>query len=164
MKTLILMFSFVALFVKLDVSSVRLEYKRASQSKEKTMALFSQLENISKNDEKVLVAYKGAVTTMKSRYLNGVKNKKQIFKEGISLIEFAIQNQPDNIEIRFVRMSVQQNVPKFLGYNNDLEEDKKFIFGEFDQIQSTELQNYIKEYILYSNHFTEEEKNVFSQP
>ncbi len=164
MKLLIFFIGFAALFTKLDVADVRLEYKKAAQSKEKTMALFSQLENISKHDEIVLVAYKGAVTTLKSRYQNGFKNKKTTFKEGVSLINFAIEKQPNNIEIRFVRMSVQQNVPKFLGYNFNLEEDKKFIFSRLDKVKSPELQSYIKEYILHSNHFTEEEKNVFSQP
>ncbi len=164
MKFLIFLIGCAALFTKLDVADVRLKYKKASQSKEKTMTLFTQLEEISKNDEIVLVAYKGAVTTLKSRYQNGFKNKKTTFKEGVSLINFAIEKQPNNIEIRFVRMSVQQNVPKFLGYNFNLEEDKNFIFSRLDQIKSPDLYSYIKEYILHSNHFTEEEKDVFSQP
>ena len=59
---------------------------------------------------------------------------------------------------------MQQNIPRLLKYNKNLDEDKKFILNNFNKIKSSELNNYIKDYILQSKHFTEEEKNVISQP
>ena len=101
---------------------------------------------------------------MTAKYAKGSKQKTQVFKDGVSWVELAIQEEPENIEIRFVRLSLQQNSPKILKYNKHLEDDKSFVLSNFNQIQSLELKSYIKDYILHSNNFTEEEKNVISQP
>ena len=151
-------------FANIDISEVRQLYKEADLSEKNVANLFNKLESITKSDDKVLVAYKGAVTSMTAKYEKGVKLKKDVFKNGVSLVEFAVASEEDNIEIRFVRLSVQQNSPKFLNYNKEIEEDKKFILNYFDQISSSKLKTYIKDYILHSNNFTEEEKNVISQP
>ena len=151
-------------FVNVDISEVRQLYKEADLSQQNATNLFHKLESITISDDKVLVAYKGAVTSMTAKYEKGVKQKKDVFKNGVSLVELAVASEEDNIEIRFVRLSVQQNSPKFLNYNKEIEEDKKFILNYFNQISSPKLKAYIKDYILHSNNFTEEEKNVISQP
>lgn len=164
MKSTILFISFFILIFKLNLSEVRLLYKEANSSKENTMALYQKLESVTKNDNKVLVAYKGAVLAMTAKYEKGSKHRIEIFKNGISFVEYAIEVEPQNLEIRFVRLSLQQNSPKFLKYNKHLGEDKKFVLTNYSHIQSSELKNYIKDYILHSNNFTEEEKTVISQP
>ena len=163
MKPLIIIIVYFIFFANIDIAEVRHLYKQADVSQQNASELQYKLVDITKSDDKVLVAYKGAVTSMIAKYQKGAKLKKEFFKNGVSLLEFAISSEPDNIEIRFVRLSVQQNSPKFLKYNKEIEEDKKFILNYFDQIGSSKLQTYIKDYILHSNNFTEEEKNVISQ-
>lgn len=163
MKLILFIFGFFLLSVKIDVTIVRLSYKDAILSKSIALGLQNELLPISKNDDKVLVAYKGAVTAITAKYEKDNKNKKEIFKDGISLIEYAISKESNNIEIRFVRLSVQQNSPKFLKYNNNLSEDKNFILNNIQDTPNLELKNYLREYILQSKYFTEEEKNVISQ-
>ena len=147
-----------------NIAEVRQLYKQADLSEQNAVVLLEKLESISKTDDKVLVAYKGAVTSMSAKYEKGAKLKKGVFKNGVSLVEYAVSSDSENIEIRFVRLSVQQNSPKFLNYNKEIEEDKKYILNNINQISSIELKSYIKDYILHSNNFTEEEKNVISQP
>lgn len=164
MKSLIFFTTILILLFKLNLSEVRLLYKEADSSKENTMILHKKLEPVSKNDNKVLVAYKGAVLAMTAKYEKGSKHRMEVFKNGISFVEYAIEVEPQDLEIRFVRLSLQQNSPKFLKYNKHLDEDKKFVLSNYNHIQSSELKNYIKDYILHSNNFTEEEKTVISQP
>ena len=164
MKSLIIFVAYFVFFANVDIAEIRYLYKQADDSQQYASELEGKLVNITKSDDKVLVAYKGAVTSMIAKYQKGVKLKKEFFENGVSLVEFAIGSEPENIEIRFVRLSVQQNSPKFLNYNNEIEEDKKFILNYFDQIGSSPLKSYIRDYILHSNNFTEEEKNVISQP
>ncbi len=164
MKPIILFISFSIFLIKLDINEVRQLYKQSDGSKENTFILFEKLENITKDDNTVLVAYKGAATAMKGKYEKGVKEKTAVFKAGVSLVEYAIEQEPDNIEIRFVRLSIQQNSPKFLKYKTHLEEDKEFVLTNYKNIQSSELKSYLKDYILHSNNFTGEEKNVISHP
>jgi transposase-like protein len=164
MRLLVFIISYFLLITNVDLEEVRQLYKVADLSQENATFLHDKLENITKSDEKVLVAYKGAVTSMTAKYEKNVKLKKEVFEVGVNLLEFAITSDPDNIEIRFVRMSVQQNSPKILNYHKEVDEDKKYILNNFNQITEPELSSYIKDYILSSNNFTEEEKNVISQP
>lgn len=164
MKSLIIYIAFYLFIVNVDILEVRQLYKEADLSEQNATNLFHKLESITISDDKVLLAYKGAVTSMTAKYEKGVKQKKDVFKNGVSLVELAVASEEDNIEIRFVRLSVQQNSPKFLNYNKEIEEDKKFLLNYFNQISSSKLKAYIKDYILHSNNFTEEEKNVISQP
>lgn len=164
MKIVITFLSFLVLSFAFDLVEIRQLYKEANSSKQNAMALNKKLESITKKDDKVLVAYKGSVIAMTAKYQKGSKQKIQVFKDGVSWVELAIQEEPENLEIRFVRLSLQQNSPKILKYNKSLEKDKNFVLSNFNQIQSPELKKYIKDYILHSNNFTEEEKNVISQP
>ena len=163
MKTIIFFISITTFLFKLDVSLVRKEYKEAVQSKTKTLVLYNKLQKVSKKDNKALVAYKGAVTTLAARQQKAIKDKKAFFKKGVALVEYAIQSEPNNIEIRFVRLSIQQNTPKFLRYNKQQKEDKKFILKHLKNVKSTTLKEYISSYILQSKHFTATEKSVISQ-
>jgi len=163
-KLLIVLIGLVIVTADVDIAEIRQLYKQADLSEQNASILLDKLESITMSDDKVLLAYKGAVTSMTAKYEKGAKLKKDIFKNGVSLVEFAVASESENIEIRFVRLSLQQNSPKFLKYNKEIEEDKKFIINYFDQIVSVELKSYIGDYILHSNNFTEEEKNVISQP
>jgi hypothetical protein len=163
-KLLIVFISYLILTADVNIAEVRQLYKEADLSEQNAVILLHKLEIITKSDDKVLVAYKGAVTSIIAKYEKGVKLKKSAFKNGVTLVEYAVSSDSENIEIRFVRLSVQQNSPKFLNYNKEIEEDKKYILNNFDQISSIELKSYIGDYILHSNNFTEEEKNVISQP
>src|SRR5680860_760206 len=90
-----------------DLETVRQDYRKASVSEEATKTLYDDLTAIGQNDAPVLVAYKGAVTTMMAEYAEGIKNKKSFFKEGRDLLEYAIETEPKNVEIRCIRLSVQ---------------------------------------------------------
>jgi len=160
MKLSILLISILYLALNVDLAEVRNDYRIAVNSKTKAFELNTKLENITKSDEKVLVAYKGAVTSIIAQYLGSNKLKSTTFKNGVSLIEYAVDNDSNNIEIRFVRLSVQQNSPRFLKYNKEIETDKKFIIDNFHQIKSPEFKIYLKGYILDSENFTDDEKNV----
>ncbi|NKQ39260.1 MAG: hypothetical protein HF967_07320 [Methanosarcinales archaeon] len=160
MKLSILFLSIFILSINPNITDVRNNYKEAVISKSKTFLLYDDLKNITKNDDLRLVAYKGAVTALTAKYLKGAKLKGETFKKGIKWVEYAVAQSPSCIEIRFVRLSIQQNSPKFLKYNDDIEADKKFILNNFNQIKSSDLKEYLKGYILESENFTEEEKNV----
>jgi len=100
----------------------------------------------------------------KGRFEKGVKQKSIVFKNGVLLVEDALKNEPNNIEIRFIRLTIQQNSPKILKYKSHITEDKDFILSHYEKIESNKLKNYIRDYILNSNNFTESEKRVTSQP
>lgn len=156
MKSLIFFLAF--LFVVLPVSEVRKEYVYAVTSKESALKLHNELVSINKEGDKTLVAYKGAVLTLMAKFANSTKEKKTYFKEGATLLEYIISQYPNDIEMRYLRLGVQENSPKIVGYHKNKEEDKQFILENYSAIKSSEVKALIKKFILQSKSFSEIEK------
>ena len=68
------------------------------------------------------------------------------FNKGKKLLENAVKRDPKNLEIRFMRYICQEKTPGFLGYKDNLEEDKKFILSEYKNTKDENLKTYIKNY------------------
>lgn len=151
----------VALFAfkSLNVKEVRTAYRAAGEDNAKVEAFHKLVSTIKKTDKVVLVAYKGASIAMLAKGKKTIKEKKAGFIEGVELLEFAIKKQPNNIEARFIRLSIQENTPKLLKYKAKIPEDKHFILSQFKQVRDNHLKLHIKDYILQSKGFTQEEKN-----
>ena len=86
--------------------------------------------------------------------------KKSNFKEGVKWIESAVKSKPDNIEIRMIRLGVQENTPKIAKYNTNIQEDKNFIIEHYND-ESGSLAAYIKNFILTSKSFSDAEKATY---
>jgi len=149
--------------VSLDINTVRDAYREAANDNTKVEAFSKLLSNVSKKDNVALVAYKGAGITLLAKNEKKIKDKKTLFVEGVSYVEYAVEKAPNNIEARFVRLGIQENTPKILKYKTHIEEDKQFILKQFKNISSSNLRHHIKDYILQSKAFSDEEKLVFSR-
>lgn len=88
--------------------------------------MISELEKV-KNDSAVNLAYLGGFQTIWANHVFSPIKKLNTFKEGKKNIEQAIKKAPDNVEIRFIRLSVQKNALSFLGYKSNVKEDEEFI-------------------------------------
>lgn len=141
-----------------ELSVVREHYYAASKTKENAEQFYFALADYNK-DNKVLLAYKGAATALKSKYTSDKKKRKELFVQGLKLVEASVKSQPDNAEIRLIRLSIQENTPKVLKYKGNISEDKKVIVNSFAK-QSKELKEYIRMYAKQSKVFTEEEKQL----
>jgi len=162
MKYLLFYIAIPLLSVNLSITDIRNNYKEAVTSESKANSFNNDLKNVTKSDDKRLVAYKGAALTLTARYQKTAKEKSTSFKKGVEWVEYAISKKPLDLEVRFVRLSIQQNSPKFLGYNKEIEEDKKYILTNFNTIRSKEFKEYLKSYILDSKKFSEEEKSMIN--
>lgn len=163
MKFLIVFISVISIHIlSIDINTVRDAYKEAAQDHTKVEAFNNLLLNITKKDKSALVAYKGAAIALLARHEKKIKDKKKLFLEGVSYVEYAIEKSPNNIETHFIRLGIQENTPKLLKYKGNIEEDKQFILKQFKNITSSNLRNHIKDYILQSKAFSDEEKIVIS--
>ncbi len=158
--TVIFLF-FSTLCISQDLKELRMDYPKANLDEAVTNTLHEELLGVTKEDNKTIVAYKGAVSTLKAKFAKGFKNKKTFFKEGAELLEFAISSEPKNIEIRCLRLGVQENSPRIVGYKNNIEADKQFLLDHYKSDANKEIRNFVKGYVLLSNVFTEAEKQLF---
>jgi hypothetical protein len=144
-----------------ELSQVRKDFKLATNDRESALALRDKLKIVSKEDDTILVAYKGAVTALTAKYTKDNAERKGLFKNGILLLEHAVAQKPENIEIRCLRLSIQENSPKFLKYRSNIGEDKIFILNNYQKTGSQAVKDFVKAYVLQSTEFNTEEKQRF---
>lgn len=139
-----------------DLPEVREQYYAASKSRQNAEQFYTVFSKYNK-ENKTMLAYKGAAMALKSKFTSDKKTRKDLFVDGVTQIENCIKSEPNNTEIRLIRLSIQENTPKFLKYKADIEEDKKSILSNFSK-QSKDLKEYIKIYVNQSKVFTAVEK------
>lgn len=159
MKTLFSFILFFTFFSNPSIIEIRKLYATATSSEANAKDFLSKLADIAKEDNKTMVAYKGASIAIVSKLEKKVSDKSKKFKEGAKLIEFAVANDPNNIEIRFVRLSVQENVPKIVNYRGNKKEDKQFLLDHYNE-QTGALKIYIGDFIKQSKSFSATEKQL----
>ncbi len=150
---------FFAVFSSPSITEIRKLYATATSSQANAKDFVAKLNGVEKNDDKTLVAYKGASIAIVSKLEKKISDKSRKFKEGAGLIEYAIQSEPNNIEIHLVRLSVQENVPKIVHYSSNKKEDKQFLLDHYGE-QTGALKTYIGDFIKQSKSFSATEKHV----
>lgn len=88
--------------------------------------LADKLKDENLSDNMVLLAYRGAAISTLANCESMPWKKYDYFNAGKKEIELAVNGDPQNWEIRFIRFTVQSHIPHFLNYNN-LDEDKNII-------------------------------------
>ena len=140
-----------------DLVTIRKMYTEVTKSESNAKEFSEKMGNVSNNDDKVLVAYKAASILLDSKFLKKLQDKIDRFKEGAKLLESTIKSEPNNIEIRMIRLSIQENVPGITGYKKNIKEDKKYLTEHYAE-QNNALKDYLKDFILQSKSFSEKEK------
>lgn len=91
--------------------------------------------------------YRGAAEMMEAKYAINPFNKLSAFDKGKQLIEQAIATDSDNVECRFIRYSIQRNLPNILNYRNHLKNDSTVIYGRLDSMTDQDLKKRILNFI-----------------
>ncbi|MBU1011208.1 MAG: hypothetical protein KKD74_13815 [Bacteroidetes bacterium] len=122
----------ILLLLQLTVPSELLQesrrlFFRFEEDKCLSEALFETIDAANTANDPVLLAYKGMARATSAACSYNPYTKYSRFQEGRLWIEQAVKAQPNNIEIRFMRLSVQVNAPHFLGYSGQLTEDRAMI-------------------------------------
>ncbi len=128
-----------------DRDAIRLLYKDATKSREQAEAFYTPLKAVSKSDKPVLVAYKGAGLMLLARY-EKLSERGPKVKEAATWIEQAVEQAPENPEIRLIRLSVQEHLPKFLKYRQHIETDRQFVQQALPSLTDTGLKAMIDGY------------------
>ena len=109
----------------MDLEYLRLNYGKAVTDKQLCSRLIEELKN--KMENPVYLAYLGGFQTIWANHTMNPISKLQTFNKGKKNLEKAVEKDSNDIEIRFIRLSVQKNAPKFLGYYHHIETDEAFI-------------------------------------
>jgi hypothetical protein len=86
-----------------------------------------------KNLKPAFLAYFGVLQAMQAECTGNPAKKLEYFNMGKDNIEKAITMDGQNFDTRFARFTLQNNIPKFLGYDN-MEKDARFLLNFYRQI------------------------------
>jgi len=105
--------------------------QKAEQSAQVSETFFERLKD-SRSPNPLVLGYKAMSLFMMSKHVSSPLSKLSYFNQGKTNLEAAIKMDKNNIELTYLRYSVQYNLPAFLGYKSNLQEDK------------TKIVNYLK--------------------
>ena len=125
-----------------DLQSLRQTYLDSFKKEQVCDSVKIILEN-KKELSNIENAYLGVFHMMKCRFTLNPISKISLFSLGRDLLEQSIKNDPKNLEIRFLRYSIQKNIPKILLYSQHISTDEKFIFDKISLSKDKELNDYI---------------------
>lgn len=126
----------------LSLEVIRNNYQLAVKDKGICLSMIQQLEN--NPDSNIHLAYLGAFQTIWANHTFNPIKKLSTFNKGKKNIDKAAKLLPNDVEIIFIRHSVQKNCPGFLGYNENREEDEKFLSKNRNSIASATLKNMVE--------------------
>jgi hypothetical protein len=142
------------------ISEIRNAYYAAIESSKSAEAFSDKLKSFGNSNSPILKGYKGMSEFLLSRHSINPYTKLNHFYKGRDLLEEAIKADPKNPELLFLRFTAQSNMPAFLNYSGNMDEDKKALMtylGQKDN-RDKELSEKIKKFLLQSKHLKEEEK------
>ncbi len=155
---------FLQNFIVSAQKTERLSLRNAFQecvSKEKTESLYKHI-NDTKSTEIISIGYKGAVMAMRAKFSANPFKKYSYCKDGLNILTKAINQAPEDLELRYLRIIIESNIPSFLGMNGNLNEDKNVIIARIDQEKDLQLKRIIADFLLKGDICTDKEKKLLA--
>lgn len=75
----------------------------------------------------LILAYVAALESVKSKHAFWPHTKLEYFNKSMDLFKKVINNEPNSLEIRFLRFAILHHIPSFLGYSEERREDAEYI-------------------------------------
>lgn len=137
--------------------AIRKLYSEAATKKESFKEFKSILEKNTDNTT-TLNGYRGCSLMIEANYLNNPISKLNYFNKGKEILEKSINKDSENVELRFLRFTIQSKAPSILGYSSEIKNDKKFLLKNWTKISDLTLKNNVILFLKNSDQLTETEK------
>lgn len=113
-----------------EIRSIKQVMYRAIGSSRVTDSLYNKLVD-KKSQNALIIAYIGTLEALKAKHSWNPYNKIRFVSRSQKTMKRAVNAVPDNLEIRFMRFTIQHYTPAFLGYSSELDEDRMVIVKHF---------------------------------
>lgn len=141
-----------------NLIEARLLYQDAVNDQKSCERLIRISANFNERDNPLMSGYNGCATMIMAKHVLNPFSKISFFKRGKQILEKAIAADERNIELRFLRFTVQTNTPSFLGYNMNIEEDKKLILDSFYELKDDSLKQFMLPVLRESKYLNTQQK------
>ena len=131
-----------------DLQKIRNQYVLASSDESIHTRLTETLRAVNE-ESPVLFGYKAANYMMSAQFTYNPYSKYRYFKDGKTMIEKIIGTNPNNIELRYLRLSIQLNLPDVLDYSANIEGDTQFLLQKYSSLTDTNLKARIRDLLIH---------------
>lgn len=151
---------------KLTLPEVRDDFYRATLDYKYAFPLMEKLDK-ENHPSPLYTAYKAATMALLAKPGWNLFKKMSYLRASKRNFEDAIARDELDVEIRFLRLSVEHHLPKYLGYSKNLREDKKVIMEKIASFSeknlSEEVVNYIVTFSIESGLYSQEEVDMIKK-
>jgi hypothetical protein len=130
-----------------EIENIRIMFHKAESSQKVCLDLIDHLQPYNEDNNVLLMGYKACATMLMAKHVFNPFSKLSYFKKGREMLERAIQFDNDNIELRFLRYTIQTNVPSFLNYNQFKDIDRLFLVNSLNKLNDQKLKKIIAAYL-----------------
>jgi hypothetical protein len=130
-----------------EIEDVRVLFHKAESSQKVCVELIEFLEPYNDKNNALFLGYRGGANMLMAKHLINPFSKLSYFKKGRLMLEKAIQFDQKNVELRFLRYTIQTNVPSFLNYNDNKEIDRVFLLQSLNRLNDQKLKTIISAYL-----------------
>jgi hypothetical protein len=123
----------------LSLPQIRSRYRESVKDRDEAQALWRSLKS-SRAKDGVILAYQAATRVLMSHHSWMPLEKLAYLKEAMGLFRQAVRQAPDNVEVRFLRFSIEHSLPAYLSESGDLDEDKATIIAQLHRHAEFDLQ------------------------
>jgi hypothetical protein len=140
-----------------EIKKFRLMFFNASQNLSDANIFYNYMKNVSVYEGTTSLGYKAMSEFMKCYHSFNPLTKLEYYNKAKT--HLVIQEDPVNIELRYLRFSVQVSIPSILGYKQNIEADKSFLIENLWSVETDEmLYDMIRTFLLESSYCSDDEK------
>jgi hypothetical protein len=143
------------------IGEIRQLYERSVDDEKASEKLIAMLAPYNESNNPVYAGYKAGATMIMAKHVFNPFSKFSYFKKGKAMLEKAIAKSNSDVELRFLRFTIQTNLPRFLDYHGHISADKAFIIKAFPKLTDAGLRQRITDYVKTSGDLTGAEKKLF---
>ncbi|QSE97824.1 hypothetical protein [Fulvivirga lutea] len=133
--------------VKPTIAEIREELFYTDFDLEKCYAFYNKLA-VLQQETPTIAAYEAAAKALVAKHSWNPITKINSIREAMKMLTSAVDLDKTNLEIRFLRLYIENSLPEYLGMKDNLEEDKQVILKNIQWLDTSDLNADIIKYIL----------------
>ncbi|WP_316830873.1 hypothetical protein [Pedobacter aquatilis] len=149
-----------------EISVLKTDLIKAVESSKLTDSVYTKLNKLP-NKTALITAYCGTLEALKAKHSWNPYNKIKYVKVSLRTMQKAIDMDKENMEIRFMRFSIEHYTPGFLGFSKDLPVDRKEIIKHYENrnfgLADEELIKNVARFMIDSKRCTSEEIKILKK-
>ncbi|RZL39065.1 MAG: hypothetical protein EOO96_01545 [Pedobacter sp.] len=149
-----------------EVSVLKTDLIKAVENAKLTDSLLGKLNKLP-NKTALITGYCGTLEALKAKHSWNPYNKIKYVKVSLKTMQKAIDMDKENLEIRFMRFSIEHFTPGFLGFSEHLNVDRKEIIKHYQNrnfgVADEELVKNVAKFMIESKRCTESEIKILKK-